>query len=182
MNVQRCKLIVLAVALLFGGAMFLTPRISEAGASALDEQLAAVLNQHGFTGRAGSSLEQRLGRKLDRQLAELGGSAFHDSLLGLADDNSCAGCHAAPAGFGDTQSIAIGVENNDTVGPDRAGPRNQRRAPSVINNAFFPALMWNSRFSRPSFTTALSLISKTPCVITSTRRAPRRFTTRRRRA
>ena len=42
---------------------------------------------------------------------------------------------------------AIGVDNNNTVGPERAGPRNQRRAPMVINNAFFPALMWNSRFA-----------------------------------
>ena len=75
MNVQRCKLIVLAFALLFGGAMFLAPRISRAGASALDEQLAAVLGQQGFTGRVGSSLEQRLGRKIDRQLAEQIGRA-----------------------------------------------------------------------------------------------------------
>ncbi len=148
MNVQRCKLIVTAFALVFSGAMFLAPRISNAGdTSALDEQLAAVLNQQGFTGRVGQSLEQRLGRKVDRQLAELGADAFHDSLLGLANDNSCAGCHAAPVGFGDTQSIAIGVDNNNIVGPDRAGPRNQRRAPMVLNNAFFPALMWNSRFS-----------------------------------
>jgi len=125
----------------------LAPAREIRGASTLDEQLAAVLGQQGFTGRVGQSLEERLGRRIDRRLAELGGGAFHDSLLGLADDNSCAGCHAAPAGFGDTQSIAIGVDNNDTVGPDRAGPRNQRRAPMVLNNAFFPALMWNSRFS-----------------------------------
>jgi len=134
-------------ALFAGAAIFLTPRISAAGGSVLDEQLNAVLSQHGFTGRVGSTLEQRLGRKIDKQLADLGGSAFHDSLLGLANDNSCAGCHAAPAGFGDTQSIAIGVDNNNTVGPGRTGPRNQRRAPMVINNAFFPALMWNSRFA-----------------------------------
>jgi cytochrome c peroxidase len=131
--------------------MFLTPRSSASGGdSVLDDQLSALLGQHGFTGKVGSSLEQRLGRKIDNQLAELGKSAFHDSLLGLANDNSCAGCHAAPAGFGDTQSIAIGVDNNDIVGPDRTGPRNQRRAPMVINNAFFPALMWNSRFNSVS--------------------------------
>ena len=150
MNVQRCKLIILLVALFAGGAMFLAPRISEAGAGALDEQLNALLGQHGFTGRVGQSLEQRLGRKVDRQLAELGGSAFHDSLLGLANDNSCAGCHAAPAGFGDTQSIAIGVGNNGLVGPDRAGARNQRRAPMILNNVFYPRLMWNSRFAAVS--------------------------------
>ena len=31
-------------------------------------------------------------------------------------------------------------------GPDRTGPRNQRRTPMVINTAFYPTLMWNSRF------------------------------------
>jgi cytochrome c peroxidase len=148
MTAQRCKLFVVLVALVAGAAVFATPRISAAGGqSALDEQLTAALDQHGFTGRVGQSLEARLGRQIDNQLADLGRLAFHDSLLGLADDNSCAGCHAAPAGFGDTQSIAIGVENNGVVGPDRAGPRNQRRTPSVINNAFYPALMWNSRFA-----------------------------------
>jgi cytochrome c peroxidase len=128
--------------------LFLTTRAAAGGGDgALDAQLSALLGQHGFTGRVGSSLEQRLGRKIDNQLADLGRNAFHDSLLGLNDDNSCAGCHAAAAGFGDTQSIAIGVDNNNVVGPDRAGPRNQRRAPMVINNVFFPALMWNSRFA-----------------------------------
>ncbi|HEV2860032.1 MAG TPA: cytochrome c peroxidase [Pyrinomonadaceae bacterium] len=147
-TVTRCKLIVLLLALAAAAALFAAPRGNASGGdSSLDAQLAAVLDQHGFTGRVGQSLEQRLGRKLDNQLADLGRNAFHDSLLGLADDNSCAGCHAAPAGFGDTQSVAIGVDNNDIVGPDRAGPRNQRRAPMVINNAFFPALMWNSRFA-----------------------------------
>jgi cytochrome c peroxidase len=148
MTVLRLKLLVLLFALVSVGVVLVTPRSSAGGGDgALDAELAAALNQHGFTGRVGQSLEQRLGRKIDNQLADLGRLAFHDSLLGLADDNSCAGCHAAPAGFGDTQSIAIGVENNNVVGPDRAGPRNQRRAPTVINNAFFPALMWNSRFA-----------------------------------
>jgi len=151
MTVTRCKLIAVLLALAAAVALFAAPRGSaDGGDGSLDAQLAAVLDQQGFTGRVGQSLEQRLGRKIDDRLADLGRNAFHDSLLGLADDNSCAGCHAAPAGFGDTQSIAIGVDNNDVVGPDRAGPRNQRRAPSVINNAFFPALMWNSRFNSMS--------------------------------
>ena len=33
------------------------------------------------------------------------------------------------------------------MGPDRTGPRNQRRTPLAINTAFFPNLMWNSRFA-----------------------------------
>ncbi|HEX7330478.1 MAG TPA: cytochrome c peroxidase [Pyrinomonadaceae bacterium] len=138
------KLTILLLALTAVGVVVLTPRSS---ASTVNEQLSAVLTQHGFTGRVGLSLEQRLGRKIDNRLADLGRLAFHDSLLGLNDDNSCAGCHAAPLGFGDSQSIAIGVENNNIVGPDRTGPRNQRRTPLILNNVFFPALMWNSRFN-----------------------------------
>jgi cytochrome c peroxidase len=113
----------------------------------LSGQLIARLRDVGFTGRIQSKLEQRLGRPIDNRLADLGRLAFHDSLLGLNDDNSCSGCHAAPAGFGDTQSIAIGVGNNNIVGPDRAGPRNQRRAPMLLNNVFYPRLMLNSRFA-----------------------------------
>jgi cytochrome c peroxidase len=46
--------------------------------------------------------------------------------------------------------MAIGVDNNFIVGPGRTGPRNQRRSPMVINTAFYPTLMWNSRFNAPS--------------------------------
>jgi cytochrome c peroxidase len=151
MSIQKCKLTIVILALMSVAVVVLTPRTSaSSGDDALDEQLSAVLSQHGFTGRIGLSLEQRLGRKIDNQLADLGRLAFHDSLLGLNDDNSCSGCHSAPLGFGDSQSIAIGVENNNVVGPDRTGPRNQRRAPIVLNNVFFPALMWNSRFNSVS--------------------------------
>src|SRR5215207_8999507 len=122
------KLTIVLLALTSLGVVVLTPGTS-ASSDTLNEQLLAVLRQNGFTGRVGLSLEQRLGRKMDNQLADLGRLAFHDSLLGLNDDNSCSGCHAAPLGFGDSQSIAIGVENNNIVGPDRTGPRNQRRTP-----------------------------------------------------
>lgn len=115
--------------------------------SSLDQQLATVLKAHGFTGKIESTLESRLGRKIDRPLADVGRNLFHDPIVGLNKDNSCAGCHAATAGFGDTQSIAIGIENNFIVGPNRKGPRNQRRTPMVINTTFFPNLMWNSRFA-----------------------------------
>jgi cytochrome c peroxidase len=116
----------------------------------LNEQLKAVLTQHGFTGQVSQSLESRLGRKLNPKLVELGQLIFFDKFLGLHEDNSCAGCHSPAAGFGDTQSIAIGVDSNDIVGPSRTGTRNQRHTPGVINNAFYPALMWNGRFSAPS--------------------------------
>jgi cytochrome c peroxidase len=112
----------------------------------LEQELVAALTEAGFTGRIEASLEPRLGRRLNPQLAEIGRLLWFDTITGLNDDNSCAGCHSPTAGFGDTQSIAIGIENNGIVGPHRLGPRNMRRSPMVINTAFFPNLMWNSRF------------------------------------
>ena len=112
----------------------------------LDNMLQAYLDQHGYTGTVGSSLPTRLGRPVNLQLADLGRHLWFDPIGALSDDNSCSGCHSPSNGFGDTQSIAIGVDNNDVVGPGRSGPRNQRRSPMVINTAFYPTLMWNSRF------------------------------------
>src|SRR5260370_18246238 len=151
MNTQHCKIIIITLALIAGGVVMLTPRASASGGNGLDDQLSAVLSAHGFTGRVGSTLEQRLGRKVDNQLADLGRNLFHDTILGLNNDNSCSGCHSATAGFGDTQYIAIGVDNNFIVGPGRTGPRNQRRTPMAANTPFFPNLMWNSPFAAPSF-------------------------------
>jgi cytochrome c peroxidase len=88
----------------------------------LDQQLDIALAEHGFTGRIESTLERRLGRKLDNQLADLGRLLFFDTVGGLNNDNNCAGCHSPTNGFGDTQSIAIGIDNNGIVGPDRATP------------------------------------------------------------
>jgi cytochrome c peroxidase len=112
----------------------------------LDAALAAYLARERFTGRVAATLEPRLGRRLDPQLADVGRLLWFDPVLALSGDNACAGCHSPTHGFGDTQSIAIGVENNRVVGPGRAGPRNQRRSPMILNAAFSPTLMWNSRF------------------------------------
>jgi cytochrome c peroxidase len=113
----------------------------------VDQVLTARLRELGFTGRIESTLERRLGRKVDSQLADLGRMLWFDTITGLNDDNTCGGCHSPTNAFGDTQSIAIGIDNNGIVGPNRAGPRNQRRSPIIINSAFFPTLMWNSRFN-----------------------------------
>jgi len=114
--------------------------------SALDQELERVLHSAGFTGRIESTLEQRLNHRLDQKLADIGRLLWFDTLTGLNNDNTCAGCHSPTNGFGDTQSIAIGIQNNGIVGPRRSGPRNMRRSPMVINTAFYPKLMWNSRF------------------------------------
>jgi len=112
----------------------------------LDAALRAYLTSHGFTGHIASTLEARLGRRIDRQLADLGRQLWFDPIHGLNGDNTCGGCHSPTNGFGDTQPIAIGIDNNGVVGPGRTGPRNQRRTPMAINAAFYPTLMWNSRF------------------------------------
>jgi cytochrome c peroxidase len=147
MMTRTIKLLILSMSLLGCALLLVTQRASAVANSELDAELAEVLVQHGFTGRIGSTLEQRLGRKVDHQLADLGRLLFFDTVGGLNNDNNCSGCHSPTAGFGDTQSIAIGVENNGVVGPNRSGPRNQRRTPTVVNTAFFPTLMWNSRFA-----------------------------------
>ena len=131
-----------------GCALFaLVPRSSADNSSASDQELEAVLAAHGFTGRIESTLEERIGHRIDQQLADLGRLLFFDTVGGLNNDNNCSGCHSPTRGFGDTQSIAIGIDNNGLVGPHRTGPRNQRRTPMVANTAFFPTLMWNSRFA-----------------------------------
>ena len=95
------------------------------------------------------SLERRLGRKISRKLADLNDCCGSMRPAGYTD-NTCGGCHSPTNGFGDTQSIAIGIQNNHIVGQGRMGPRNQRRTPTVANTAFYPNLMWNGRFAARS--------------------------------
>jgi cytochrome c peroxidase len=129
-----------------GRAPIPTAPARESAAGNLDAVLRAHLARHGFTGRVAATLEARLGRPVDLRLADVGRLLWFDPIQGLNDDNACAGCHSPTHGFGDTQPIAIGIENNGVVGAGRAGPRNQRRSPTVLNAAFYPTLMWNSRF------------------------------------
>jgi len=117
----------------------------------LDMRLSAALVQFRFTGRIEETFHQRLqvalGRPIDPKLADLGRLLWFDKLHSLHQDNTCGGCHSPTNGFGDSQPMAIGVQNNNLVGPDRSGPRNQRRTPLVINTALYPAMMWNGRFN-----------------------------------
>lgn len=117
---------------------------------ALNQELRARLAAAGFTGEIERKftrrLRQSLGRPIDRKMAELGRVMWFDTGLSLGRDNTCGGCHSPTNGMGDSQPMAIGVQNNNIVGPGRKGPRNQRRTPTVVNNALYPRLMWNSRF------------------------------------
>jgi cytochrome c peroxidase len=139
-------------ALFYLGA--LVPALFASGppqAGELDRDLATALSAAGFTGTIQQTyrtrIEANLGRLFDPRLAEIGRMLWFDTLHSLHADNTCGGCHSPTNGFGDSQPMAIGVQNNGLVGPHRAGPRNQRRSPLVINTALYPALMWNGRFS-----------------------------------
>jgi len=120
----------------------------------LDTEVMTALTAAGFTGniesRFRSRLQTALGRPIDPRLADLGRLLWFDKLHSLHHDNTCGGCHSPTNGFGDSQPMAIGVQNNNLVGPNRAGPRNQRRSPLVVNTALYPALMWNGRFNARS--------------------------------
>jgi cytochrome c peroxidase len=128
-------------------ALSLPPAAFGTATKPLDARLTAKLHKAGFTGRIETTLETRLGRQLDQRLANIGRFLWFDTITGLNNDNTCAGCHSPTNGFGDSQPIAIGIDNNGIVGPDRAGPRNMRHTPMILNTAFFPRLMWNSRFA-----------------------------------
>src|SRR5258708_38545399 len=68
--------------------------------NSLDAQLASVLKDAGFTGSIEATLEARLGRKVDVQLADLGRNLIFDTSAGLNNGNTCAGCHSPTAGGG----------------------------------------------------------------------------------
>ena len=141
---------VLALFVTLAGLVAPSVARAEARGADLDRSLAGVLKAHGFTGRMQEQLEARLGRKIDPDRADLGRLLFFDRILAVKGDNACAGCHSPAHGFGDSQPIAIGIDNNNLVGAGRRGPRNMRRTPMVLNTAFYPRLMWNSRFAAVS--------------------------------
>src|SRR5215468_10191115 len=125
---MRMRITKLSALLIVAAGCALFTLVSKSAADSrvtLDQQLEAVLAQQGFTGRIESTLEQRIGHRIDNQLADLGRLLFFDTVTGLNNDNNCSGCHSPTNGFGDTQSIAIGIDNNGVVGAGRAGPRNQ---------------------------------------------------------
>src|SRR5690606_13160582 len=83
--------------------------------SKLNDSLQSLLDANSFDGKIQEQLEVKLGRKLNPEKIELGKLVFFDAALALGQDNSCGGCHAPNFGFGDSQPIAIGVNNNGIV-------------------------------------------------------------------
>jgi cytochrome c peroxidase len=162
MTMQTTRFIVLVAVFWIGTllvALRATPHVSPLTAVAyaadddgnLDVELTAVLAAAGFTGTIQQQFQQRiqlnLGRPVNANLANLGRLLWFDKIHSLHRDNTCGGCHSPTNGFGDTQVMAIGVQNNNLVGPHRSGPRNQRRTPLAVNTALYPGMMWNARFN-----------------------------------
>src|SRR5258708_37043116 len=131
---MRRTVLLLAVAVY---ALALIPALSASSSDgSLDGQLESALAAAGFTGNIEHTfhtrLEANLGRPINPQLAELGRLLWFDTRHSLHRDNTCGGCHSPTNGFGDSQAMAIGVQNNGPGGPHRPGPRNQRRPPPLL--------------------------------------------------
>jgi cytochrome c peroxidase len=116
----------------------------------LDLEFQLQLSLMGIDGRIEERFAEMLGRDIDQNLAETGRLLFFDPILSMTQDNSCSGCHGPNVSFNDAKSISVGVGNNGVVGPNRTGPFNLRRAPTIINAAFYPNLMWDGRFASES--------------------------------
>lgn len=54
----------------------------------VDTALRGYLARNGFTGRIGRTLETRLGRRVDGQLADIGRVLWFDRIHGLNNDNT----------------------------------------------------------------------------------------------
>src|SRR4051812_30254649 len=74
------------------------PGWAEEQAHHLDQRLREVLRAAEFTGRVESTLEQRLGRPLNRPLVDLGRLLWFDVVGGIHNDNTCGGCHSPTHG------------------------------------------------------------------------------------
>ena len=84
MSLQRIKLLILLFTFCASGLLAFTPKLSAQFAiNPLDKTLVDELHRVGFTGRIESKLEERLGRPIDRQRAELGRLLFFDTIGGL---------------------------------------------------------------------------------------------------
>src|SRR5687767_7281572 len=100
---MRVGKLLVAGAVVWASMLALVVHANTDGDDNIDARLARVLRQHGFTGRIESTLEERLGRRIDDDLANLGRLLWFDPAHALHRDNTCAGCHSPTNGFGDTQ-------------------------------------------------------------------------------
>ena len=92
------------------------------------------LRRAGFSGKSNRHSRRGSGARSTAS-SRTSGVCFLRQIAALRGDNTCAGCHSPTAGFGDTQSIAIGIQNNNIVGPNRPAqpaPHADRRQHGVL--------------------------------------------------
>ena len=99
----------LAAGTIGGAGLALAPALAtgSAGDHSLDAQLTERLSDAGFTGRIESTLTERLGRPLDPRRADTGRLLWFDTILGLNDDNACAGSQRPAAGRAKRHSVCV---------------------------------------------------------------------------
>ena len=129
------------------GLMIAAPGILFGG-DGLDGQLTPRLNRFGFTGRVESTLTQPA-RPPDRPAA----GEHRPAALVRHDHRPERRQHLRRLPLAD-ERLRRHAADRDRDRQQRhrrartaSGPRNKRRAPMVLNTAFFPSLMWNSRFA-----------------------------------
>src|SRR5215510_2497482 len=98
MLIKRLKLIIILLSLTASGATIFASsegvKVQDEALckdDALTQELTSKLQELGFTGRIEDTLEDRLGRSIDRKLADLGRLLWFDTITGLNNDNTCAG-------------------------------------------------------------------------------------------
>jgi cytochrome c peroxidase len=122
------------------------PVRSVASRDGLDAELRAYLTTLGFTGRVGSTLEARLGRRIDHQVAEVGQMLWFDPIGGSTTTTRVADATRprTASAIRSPSPLASTTRVDGLVAKDRA--ITFQSIPMVLNAAFFPSHMWNSRF------------------------------------
>lgn len=126
--------------------------LATAAATAEDEALRELIDEHGLTGDPGR------GRDLpgiDAPLARLGKLLFFSKALSVDGDAACASCHHPVLGGGDGLAVSVGTgaEHPDLLGPGRKMPDGSvimhRNANTIFNSALLDrGLFWDSRVER----------------------------------
>src|SRR4249920_1390375 len=83
MSTRSVRLFALLTSVAGFALLTLSSHASADHSATLDQQLQFALAQNGFTGRIESTLEQRIGHRIDNQLADLGRLLFFDTVGGL---------------------------------------------------------------------------------------------------
>ncbi len=117
--------------------------------SETDIALRGLIQKHGLRGDPAAGHETP---SIDEPLAQLGRKLFFSKSLGGDLDTACGSCHHPALGGGDglPQSIGVGADEPDMLGPGRTHPDGDltvpRNAPTTFNLALWDqGLFWDSR-------------------------------------